>query len=331
MFYPRFPSENQMIGICAPSAGIGYKSDSFDLSEESICSMGFTIRETASVRSDDNPSASAEIRGSEFNALFADPDVKAVCAATGGEYNIEMLPYIDEKLLLDNPKWFAGYSDPTNISYYMTTKLDIATIYGFNAGSFDWRPLHEYQQNALRILSGDVFTQHSFDMWDSGRDFENICMDAEVRWDLHLPSGLCKDACEFTGRLIGGCSDVINALVGTPYEDTISFVERYEDDGFLWYFDTFEMSPFDLYLFLIKMKLAGYFYNAKVVILGRVMLPHGATDEEYIELAKRALSDIPFVWGADIGHTKPAMTLINGAIGKLKLHNGEAELEMFLK
>lgn len=266
-----------------------------------------------------------------------------------------MLPYIDEQLIRSNPKWFAGYSDPTNISFYMTTRLDIATIYGFNAGSFDWRPLHEYQETALKVLTSCITSdtvnscipvQHSYDLWDSTRDFESVCLDTPVSWDLYLPthgdttgtftpSALpfepSREPFEVSGRLIGGCTDVIDALIGTPYEDTAAFIERYSGDGFIWYFDTFEVSPFNLYLFFTKMRLAGYLRNAKAIILGRVMFTHGASDDEYIDLLKRALPDIPFVWGADIGHTKPAMTLINGSLGTLRLQDGKAELTMELK
>lgn len=379
MIYPKFPRTQEsaasgtftdtapdapVIGICAPSAGIGYKAASFDMSEEMIHALGYRIVETPSVRSDDNPSACAQVRGAEFNSLFADPEVAAVIAATGGEYNIEMLPYIDEQLIRRNPKWFAGYSDPTNISFYMTTKLDIATIYGFNAGSFDWRPLHEYQETALNVLNscitdstangsitsdaanGCIPVQHSYDFWDSTRDFESVCLDTPVSWDLYLPTHgdttgaftpasspfePSREPFEVSGRLIGGCTDVIDALIGTPYEDSSAFIERYADDGFIWYFDTFEVSPFNLYLFFTKMRLAGYLRNAKAIILGRVMFTHGASNDEYIDLLKRALPDIPFVWGADIGHTKPAMTLINGSLGTLRLQDGKAELTMELK
>jgi len=37
------------------------------------------------------------------------------------------------------------------------------------------------------------------------------------------------------------------------------------------------------------------------------------------------------IWNADIGHTKPSFTLINGGMGHLSFDDGNAVLEMELK
>ena len=328
MLYPKFPKKGDIIGICAPSAGVGHKLDSFDQSLSAIKDAGYGIKETASVRVNAVRPASGRTRADEFHALISDPDVAAVIAATGGEYNYEVLPFLDADLIRNNPKWFCGYSDPTNIEYYMTTVLDIATIYGVNAGSFDWSPLHEYQENALAIIGGNIVTQHSYDLWDSTRDWSEVHMDTPVRWDVYCPGeeGPHSDKLEFSGRIIGGCTDIITKLIGTPYDGTRGFIEKYKEDGFIWYFDTFEMNANNLYLTMLQMKYAGYFENAQAIIFGRVMYPCGSEDQEYIELLKLVFPDIPFIWGADIGHTKPAMTLINGALGTLTCASASAFL-----
>ena len=332
MIYPQFPQTGETIGICAPSAGVGHKLDSFDESLSAIASLGYNIKETASVRVDSLRPASGKVRAEEFHALMSDNDVRSIIAATGGEYDYEVLPYLNKNIISSNPKWFCGYSDPTNIMYYMTTALDIATIYGFNAGSFDWSPLHEYQKNALAVLSGNIVTQHSYELWDSNKDWSEVKLDTPVRWDLYVPgqAAACVDEFEVTGRIIGGCTDVIAKLIGTPFDGTASFTERYADDGFIWYFDTFEMNANALYLTMLQMKLAGFFRNAKAIIFGRVMLPAGSTEEEFVDNLRLAFDDIPFIWGADIGHTKPAMTMINGAIGHLRCRDGAAVIEQEL-
>lgn len=330
MIYPVFPKSGDTIGICAPSAGVGHKLESFDLSLDSIKEHGFKVVETASVRSIGERSAEASVRANEFHSLLTDSSVRTIIAATGGDYNYEVLPYINEELIRSNPKWVCGYSDPTNILYYMTTKLDIATIYGVNAGSFDWQPLHEYQKNALDIISGDLVDQHSYEFWDSTRDWENVALDTPVSWDAYFPGESEPNTrnLDVSGRIIGGCTDIISKLIGTPYDGTADFIERYADDGFIWYFDTFDMSADILYLTMLQFKYAGYFKNARAVIMGRVMFPGESTDAEYVERLQRVFTDTntPFIWGADIGHTKPAMTMINGAIGKLHCSNGKCAL-----
>ena len=339
MIYPLFPAEGDIIGICAPSAGIGAKAASFESSLETLQENGFAICTTESVWSEDCPSAPARIRGEEFNSLFADDDIAMVMSAAGGDYNIEMLPFIDQELVRSHPKWFCGYSDPTNIGILLTTRLDIATIYGVNAGAWDWRPLHEFQENALEILKGNILPQHSYSEWASGGfDEENECyiFDEPVYWTLLRSDGESlqeDDSLDVTGRLIGGCIDVIDWMIGTPYEDLNGFCERYKGDGFIWFFDNFEMPPMSIFYTLTKMKLMGLFDHARAVVFGRTCFPGDADDIDYLLQIEKVFTDIrvPVVWGADIGHTKPSMTIINGSVGHLTIDSGAAYLEMNLK
>lgn len=343
MIYPEFPEKGSVIGICAPSAGVGDKLESFDMSLEVLRGEGFEIYETESVRNEDYPSAPAKTRGREFDQLFSDRDISAVICAAGGDFVLEMLPYVDQKAVTENPKWFSGYSDPTSIEMLMTTKLDIATIYGFNAGAFDWRPLHEYQRCALSVLEGDVPVQRSYDHWASegfNEETGRYEMDAPSEWLLFKPSG-SGDGCELseaeeldvTGRLIGGCVDVIDDVIGTPYEDLKGFAERYSGDGLIWFFDNFALDPLALMYVMLKMKLMGLFDDASAVIFGRTFLPGDTSDMDYLELLERVFADtkVPLIWNADIGHTKPSFTIINGAMGHLSFENGRASLSMDLR
>jgi muramoyltetrapeptide carboxypeptidase LdcA involved in peptidoglycan recycling len=339
MIYPEFIKPGQVLGICAPSAGVGGKSDFFDLSLEVLGASGYEIYETDSVRNFECPSAPAWIRGEEFNSLYADDDIAAVMCASGGDYNIEMLPYIDQELVAAHPKWFAGYSDPTAIELLLTTKLDIATIYGVNAGAWDWRPLHKYQKNSLKLLSGKMITQYSYRKYASHGFVEEAgryVMDAPVEWLLLKPRDgelMPADHLKVTGRLIGGCIDVIDSMIGTPYEDLRGFADRYSEDGLIWFFDNFALDPMILMYSMLRMKYIGLFDNAKAVVFGRTCFAGDATDIDYLEQLERVFGemDVPVIWNADIGHTKPSMTLINGAIGQLTCSGGRARLKMFLR
>lgn len=337
MIYPKFLDRNDIIGITAPSAGIGHKEASFDKSLNALKLNGYRIKETDDVRTNNIRSASAQIRGQELNELFCDKDVRAIFSASGGDFNLEILPYIDIKALISNPKWIAGASDPTNITYFVTTKLDIATIYGFNAGSFDWDELHQFQNNALEIIKGNLLKQDSFTYFDNNNDFsvDEINLDGEVNWQLilptyegiidkHSPSG--SPSLEVSGRLIGGCIDCISKLIGTPFDGTKAFVDKYDDK--IWFFDNFAMNSLDLYLTMLQMKYCGYFEGAKAVIFGRTMFPSDE-DKVYIDLLKNVF-DIPFIWNADIGHVKPCLTIINGAIGTLECKQGGGSLKQEL-
>ena len=79
-----------------------------------------------------------------------------IFCASGGDFCLGCLDYIDFDLIKDNPVWIEGYSDPTSILYYITTKYDIATIYGNNAGSFDQIKLHSSLEYNIGLLKGNV-------------------------------------------------------------------------------------------------------------------------------------------------------------------------------
>lgn len=327
--------ERNSIGICAPSAGVGHKLESFDLSTKRL--KEFTqceIVETESVRVNASPSATPLARGSELNSLLANPNIKMVIAATGGDFNYDMLRYIDLDLLRNRPIWFAGYSDPTCITMLITTKLDIATIYGFNAGTFDWPQLHSFQKNALEIIKGNIVKQNSYKFFDDAVTYSGeYKMTKPVRTELFNCSKdtiSAKSSIHFRGRLIGGCTEVIDTISGTPFQDIIGFMKRHNDEGFIWYFDTFNLDHIELYIKICKMRDMGYFDSTNLIIFGRVMFKKGSKDTEYISLIKKAIDVIPFIWGADIGHTKPSMTLINGSIGEILYKDGKMTLSMEL-
>jgi muramoyltetrapeptide carboxypeptidase LdcA involved in peptidoglycan recycling len=67
-------------------------------------------------------------------------------------------------------------------------------------------------------------------------------------------------------------------------------------------------------------------------MFGRVCFPGEADDIDYLEKIERVFADtdIPVIWGADIGHTKPSFTLINGAVGHLIYEDNYAELTIEL-
>ena len=329
MIYPKFLHPGDTIGICAPSAGVGHKIESFEQSLSVLKGEGYHIRETAGVRTDSQRSASGAVRGKELQELVDDKNISAILSASGGDYAPEMLPFVDWEQIRENPKWIIGASDPTNLLFPVTTNLDIATMYGFNAGTFDWQPLHPFQERMLRVLKGDIGIQESFQYYDDKKDFsDNPILEGEVYWDSRMDGE--KAPVSFEGRLIGGCIDCIGKLIGTPYDGTHQFLDRYASDGIIWYFDPFAMNAETLYLTMLQMKACGYFRGATGILFGRVMFDGGSSDEDYLDLLTRCF-DVPIILNCDIGHVKPCMTLINGSFAKVQCGDGIGTIEMRLE
>ena len=73
--------------------------------------------------------ASAEARGADITAAFADPTIRAVLATIGGDDQFTVIPHIDADVLSANPKPFLGYSDNTNL-HNLLWNLGVPSYYG---------------------------------------------------------------------------------------------------------------------------------------------------------------------------------------------------------
>ena len=327
MLYPRFLEKNDIIGITAPSQGVGDHLASFKKSIKTLEEYGYKIKETASVRNKGMVSTTGEKRSQELDEVITDKNVKMIICASGGDFLLEMLPTINWKNIKQSPKWIMGYSDPTAFLYITTTKLDIATIYGCNAGSFDQTNLHECLKNNLKILSGNILTQKSFDLYQKGwlEESDGYNLTEPVYWeDLNGEVNI-------QGRIIGGCLDCLKDIIGTPYDYTKKFIEKYKDDGFIWYFDVCELSVEEFYRTLFQMKEAGWFEYIKGVVVGRVAVPRCFyKDFSYQDALKKIFPNIPLIFNADIGHVPPKMTIINGSIAKVTCKEGKGAISQTL-
>ena len=327
MRYPNFIKKSDIIGICAPSAGVGNKLDEFNESLEVLKNEGYKVVETKSVRKDSDRSANAKQRAKEFEELILDNKIKMIIAATGGDYMFEVLPYINFDNINNNLKWFMGFSDPTNLLYTITTKLDIATLYGFNGSSYKL-DAPKYQKDNLEFIKGNLVKQNSYRKCQS---FIDTCNDVtQMKDDVKWISK--NDELNIEGRLIGGCFEIISKIIGTKYDYTLDFIERYKEDGIVWFFDIFNMNSFDFYLSLLQMKYAGYFKYTKAVLFGRVAFPNVVDKKlDYLKAMDKVLGNIPHIAEMDIGHTHPKMTLINGSIINVKYKNNKGSLSFKLK
>jgi len=325
MRYPKFIKENDIIGICAPSAGVGDKMPEFILALENIHNEGYKTIVTNSVINDDSRSADALTRANELNSLLDNKDVKIIVCAKGGDYMVEMLPFVDFKKIANSGKWLMGYSDPTNILFPLTCGFDIATIYGMNAKSYSDKD--ETYLNNIEIIKGNIIDQSSFKHYHHYKDYDvNPMPIREVEW---------KSKYDFVseGRLIGGCFDVIAKLIGTEYDYVNNFIEKYRDDGIIWYFDIFATSAYDTYLSLLQMKYAGYFKYAKTILIGRIAFENNDDNPgiSYEDAFEKAFDDIPYVRDVDIGHVSPSFTLINGSYAYFEYKDNKGKIKQVLK
>ena len=70
-----------------------------------------------------------EKRAEDFMEAILDKDIKGIICNIGGDDTIRLLPYIDFKVIANNPKVFMGYSD-TTINHFMMQKAGVVSYYG---------------------------------------------------------------------------------------------------------------------------------------------------------------------------------------------------------
>ena len=339
MIYPEFLKKGDTIGITAPSDGIGdnvLKNIRLDSAKREFTERGYKVVETRSVRrSSLGRSAVAAKRAEEFMSLVKDPDCKAVISACGGDFLFEILPYLDFKVLAEHPTWFQGNSDPTGLCYTLTTIADVASIYSVNVQPFGMRPWDPTLEDNFRMLQGELFSQKNSENYQSGwqelTDGYDIYKKDEKTLIKVLDNYSSRNVkIKEYGRLLGGCMDVLVELVGTRFDKTREFIQKYRDDGIIWYLEIFSMTPELIAAYLWKFKEAGWFDTAKAFVFGR---PAMINDEysviSYEEAIMSQLGSFgkPVITGADIGHRQPVITVINGAMGHIVYEDGSLTLD----
>lgn len=333
--YPGFIKKDDLIGISAPSDGNSEKIDyaRLDNGKRKLEELGYKVIETTHVRaSKKGRSADAKTRASEFMELISNDEVKLIVSASGGDYLLEILPFMDFQKIRSNPKWFQGYSDNTGLVHTITTICDLATVYGNNFKDFGMNNWHRSLKNNIKILQGEENIQHSFDTYQDGfykriTGLEDYVLTKPVNWRNINTDGEVI----IKGRTIGGCLDVLISLVGTRFDKTKEFVEKYKDDGILWYLESFALTAESLTLALWQLKEAGWFQYTKGFVFGRPTFYDDKAGENgtYEEVVMSVLGEIgvPIILEADIGHKPPQFSMINGALGTLFCKGGKAKLE----
>ncbi len=337
MYYSKFLKENDCIGVPAPSNGARneQKKASMKQAKKFLESQHYQLKLSSNLmKSKRGRSASPKIRGQEVNDMFQDKDIDAIMCATGGDFLVECLPYVDFDVIRKNPKLVTGFSDPTGLLYPITTLCDIATIYGHNFASFGSTDLHKTHKDFLELIKGNIILQESYDLYEEERlecitGLEGYNLTEKVYWKT-----LDNKSVSLKGRIIGGCFDIIAELAGTKYDGIDKFNEKYKDDGIIWFFDNCEISMEETIRTLWKMNELGYFKYTKGVIFGRF----GENITSYDYDVKMCLEDsilanlnIPIIYDADVSHKGPCLNIINGSIATIEVKEGKGKISFELK
>lgn len=328
MIYPNLLKENDVISCVGVSDGVSDELDKkrFFNGKKKLENLGYKVEFGKNVFETDKwfRSLDGKTRADLFNDLFKREDVSVIVAAKGGNFECEMLEYVDFERIAKNPKWFQGYSDNTCLVHAITTMCDIASIYGSNFGEFGMEKWHRSVAENIDILTKNENKTEFFDKYQKdlaertdGLEGYNLDTDSKLKLDnMSLKKG--RDA-KFSGRLLGGCLDVLAFLQGTRYDNTLEYINKYKNDGIVWYLESFETSGESLMMTLWKLKEIGWFKYTKGIIFGRELFYRDFLDVSYEDAAMEILGnlDIPIIFNGDVGHVGPRIPMVNGAMADI--------------
>ena len=287
----------------------------------------------------------------------------AIITCGGGELMCEVVPYIDfEKIASSEPKWYMGYSDNTNYTFLSTILADTAAIYGPCAPAFGREPWHESITDALKLLTGEKTEFTSYDLWEKneisaeeeariallpynvtepakyfyylpqeeGKAHSRKLLSGDELTSDNLVSEDLRNGINIRGRLLGGCVDILTLHVGTKTDKVAEFLEKYKDDGFIWFLECCDLDPLSMRRAFWQMREAGWFKYVKGFMIGRPLhFGEEALGVDQYNAVTDILGDLgaPIIMDLDIGHIPPMMPMVSGSLAEVKASGNKINMK----
>ncbi len=312
---PRLGSGDH-IRIVSPSwGGPAHYPHRVERGVEHLRSLGYEVRLASHAQNSmGEVSDTPENRADDINGAFADPEVKAIVAAIGGDHSCHLLPLLDWDLIRKNPKIFMGYSDVTVLNVAIWKQTGLVTFNGpaLMVEIAEFPRMHRYTEQHMIKAVGEArpvgpvqqstwWTEELLD-WDEKEDLTRPRkVETSQGWSW-LRDGHGE------GILLGGCLESMQHLRGTPYwpdpeqwEGAVLFLEPSEEAP----------SPATVDGILMDYENMGVLERIGGLLFGR---PMGYTEEQREQLREVLLErtesfGFPVVADMDFGHTSPVITL----------------------
>jgi len=274
---PAVLNKGDIIGIVAPA--YSFNPVKFKRGVEKIKKLGFKVKYNRLIfKRYWSMAGSAKERAAQINAMFKDKKVKAIFCAQAGYGAIRILPYLDKKIIRENPKIFIGYSDITILLSYLQEVANMVVFHGPVVSS-------EIYEGMNRVTAGMLL---------------RAITKTEPLGIIFFPGLRAFKKGKARGILTGGNLSLLVRTTGTPYEiDTknkILFLEDIAED----------LEVIDSHL--MHLKLAGKFKEVKGIVFGTMVDCYDYSGRKYSirDVLKDILYDVnvPILYGFPSGHTK---------------------------
>lgn len=334
---PRRLVPGDVVGIVTPSwGGPAAFPHIFDGGLATLRGLGLEIRELPGTR---RPGAvvHADPRGraDDVNAAFADPAIRAVITAIGGDDSIRLLPYLDSATIAANPKILLGYSDITTLLVAIRG-MGMVTYYGPTvmsglAQAAALPPAFVDHVQTMLFEPAATFTYPEFGGFVQGYpdwgDPANVGL--VDPWQPDAGPVALQGSGTVRGELWGGCLEVLDWLRGTP-----AWPGQDELDGCLVLLEPSEEAPPPdvARRFLRSIGVLGTFDRIAGLLLGRERDMDPAQKAAFREAIRETVAnefgrpDLPILANLPFGHTDPQWILPLGVLAEADLDTGSLRL-----
>lgn len=260
-----------------------------------------------------------EKRAEDLHWALTNPEVKGIICNMGGDDSYRVLPYLDEKIIHDNPKILMGYSD---IATWMCVfaHCGVRAYYGPNVLTPIAQPgsLDSYTEQAIRkvLFSNEIIGEVPCSEKYTQIEWRDI-KPKKIKWTKNDGYFVLQGKGVHQGRLISLCGGPAQQIIGTKFfpdkdffEESIIVIEH----GL----------PYGSHLAglhcLRAFAAAGIFEKASAIITGK--LDEGSR-RTILQLVNKEVHrpDLPIFENVDFVHHTPMTILPTGALAQIDCDN----------
>ncbi|MBI2597385.1 LD-carboxypeptidase [Candidatus Daviesbacteria bacterium] len=280
------------IGIVASSLPVlpSFK-ESYEKGKKVIQDLGFKIKEGNTIGKTrwwmtGTPKEVAE----DINSMFADKNIKAIFAQTGGYSASSVLEYLDYEMIGENIKPYIGMSDVTNFHMAFLTKCKMV---GFHMDDVTFGLGHPSAEGEEYL---GQFQKEIFMKFLTRADPPGI-VDALTEWE-EWKKGKTE------GHLIGGNLHLLTNLIGTPYFPSLKYWK-----GAILFWEEVGEPLYNIARFLTHLKYAGVLDKIAGMLIGKITYIKPPREKEVVvpdikEMILEILNGyrFPIMSNLDFGH-----------------------------
>lgn len=329
MIKPKKISVGDTIATISPSWGCAGDSEvvwKYQLGVQRLKELGLNIIAAPnSLKGTSFLQNSPKARAEDLMWAFENKEVKAIIANIGGNDSVKLLPFISQKVIIENPKIFCGYSDVMTIHLYCH-QIGLATFYGDNllttiAEAQMWHPYSKYWFKRVLFDNSIIGNIPPSNNWS----FEsNNHIDPHYKKKYIKNKGYIKVQGNgvVRGRLFGGHGGMLEfdknsgiTLSKLDFQNRILFFEDIPEVCDVEYIKHF----FD------QLGMMGYLQILNGIVIGKIRSQNSfapfAEAIRNIVSEKYGLYDLPIMYGLNFGHSSPICILPYNALAELDIDN----------